>query len=90
MLRTGVYKFSKILGQPPQNSRRQEGGIMQLAYEDRQILGATVKNVVARTTWRQEFVHPWLKTREPANIKCYSTKFVYPRDLATGTCAPLA
>jgi hypothetical protein len=50
----GYTNFPKMWG-PFQNSTHQNG--------DLQILGATVRNVVTRATWRPEFLHPMVLTR---------------------------
>jgi len=58
-----VYKFSKKIQEPPQNSRCQNSDIKQAPYytDDPQTLGATLQNLVTQETWYSGFVHPSIR-----------------------------
>jgi hypothetical protein len=58
---SGVHKFLKSLEKPTSAFRVPEWlTSSKFQTEDPEISGATVQNVVARTTWRPGFVYPWV------------------------------
>ena len=66
----GQYRGVNIfpaLEESPQNSRRQPVGM-------KQVLGATVQNVVATETWSPGFVHPWISKSSVSELLCPRTE----------------